>query len=101
MLSKNNQEAILPFTAKRLVLITADDEEYSDYNWMGIEILQQIVGDHHIKVTLESNNYKQLYDIWCEEWTLAIIRAGYDSIATLGFDGPEEYVLNPSALTLD
>jgi len=91
------KEAILPCTAKRLVLVTSDDEGYSDYNWNGIETLQEITGDQYIKATLEAN-YKQLYDHWREEWTLAIIRAGYDSIATLGFDGPEEYVLNPSIL---
>ena len=91
------KQAILPSTAKRLVLVTSDDEGFSDYNWRGIETLQEITGDHYIKAMLESN-YKQLYDSWSAEWTLAVIRAGYDSIATLGFDGPEEYVLNPSAL---
>jgi len=93
------KEAILPCTAKRLVLVTSDDEGYSDYNLNGIETLQEITGVPYIKAMLESN-YKQLYDSWREEWTLALIQAGYDSVATLGFDGPEEYVLNPSRLIL-
>lgn len=91
------RQAILPDSAKRLVLVTTDEEGYSDYNWSGIETLQAITGSQYIKTMLESG-YKQLYDVWSEEWTPAIIQAGYDSIATLGFDGPEEYVLNISVL---
>jgi len=87
------RKAILPHTAKRLVLVTIDAEGYSDYDWDGIEKLQTIVDEPYLNAMLQSN-YKQLYDCWREEWTLALIQAGYDSIATLGFDGPEEYILN-------
>ena len=37
---------------------------------------------------------------WREEWTLASIQATYDSIATLEFDGAEEYILHLSRLIL-
>ena len=92
------KKAILPHTAKRLVLVTVDAEGYNDYDWDGIEKLQTMVDTPYLKAMLQSN-YTQLYDCWREEWTLALIQAGYDSIATIGFDGPEEYVLNLSVLT--
>lgn len=61
------KQAVLPYTAKWLVLVTTDREGYSDYNWSAIETLQEITGDYDIKAMLESN-YKQVYDIWREEW---------------------------------
>lgn len=93
------KKANLPLEAKRLVLVIPDEENGSDYHWAGIAELETITGDRFIRKMLESH-YGQLYDIWCEEWTEALIHAGYDSIATLGLEGPEEYVLNPAKLII-
>lgn len=91
-------QAILPPSAKQLVLVTEpDDEGFSEYVPEGIEKLAKIVGDPWI--------YKQfmvyrghLWEEWEPEWTKAIKTVGYDTILTSGFDGPEEYVLNPARL---
>lgn len=91
-------EAILSPDAKRLVLVTIDEEGYSDYREEGIQELAQIVGDSMLCDHFLSWG-GLLWDSWEPEWTETIKAAGYDSIFTGGFDGPEEYVLNPDKLT--
>ncbi len=87
------RKAVLPATANRLVLCDPAD---GDINLAGVEELQRVTGDYSI---LEMVNAKwHLFDIWQDEWTYKLIRAGYDSIATYNIEGPEEYVLNDASL---
>lgn len=90
-------EAILPSTAHQLVLITVDDEGYSNYVKEGIEHLAEILQDPWLYDSLMSGR-SSLWERWEPEWAEALIRAGYDSVFTDGFEGPEEYVLNPAIL---
>jgi hypothetical protein len=91
-------EAILRPAAKRLVLVTERDKEgFSEYVPEGIKQLAEIVGDPWIYKSFMVY-HGALWDEWKPEWTKAIKKAGHDSIFTNGFDGPEEYVLNPSLL---
>ena len=91
-------EAILHPSAKRLVLITEEDADgFSEYVEAGIQELAQIVGDPMLCDHFLSWG-GLLWESWEPEWTAAIKAAGYDSIFTGGFDGPEEYVLNANAL---
>ena len=87
------KRALLPATARRLVLV---DPSTNEYNWMHIAELERITNDRFIASQLR--NGARLYELWCEEWTRRVREAGYDSIATVGIEGPEEYVLNPSKL---
>lgn len=79
------KRAILPATAKRLVLAFAGTDGYSEINWDGIEELQRIAGEPYLRRTLQ---VRPLYEAWHEEMTLALVEAGYDSIATTGAEGP-------------
>jgi len=91
-------EARLHPTAKQLVLVTEEDEEgISEYVEDGIRQLAQIVGWDWLFENLKSG-CQLLWEVWEPEWTEAVLQAGYDSIFTGGFDGPEEYVLNPDPL---
>jgi hypothetical protein len=93
-------EAILLPSAKQLILTTEPDEEgFTDYVPEGIQTLANIVNDPWLYDSILSGR-RCLWDVWKPEWTEAIIKAGYDSIFTSGFDGPEEYLLNPGALQL-
>ncbi len=87
------RQAVLPTSAKRLVLCGPADDEL---NWEGIEELQRITGDYNIVPALKAR--WQLYDLWQDEWTYKLQQAGYASIATYNIEGPEEYVLNDSQL---
>jgi hypothetical protein len=88
--------AILPPTAKRLVLV---DPVTDEYNWEGLAELERVVDDPLIADRVRAGN--QIYDIWRPAWTLLLVEAGYDSIATVGIEGPEEYVLKPEVLVFD
>jgi hypothetical protein len=90
-------EAILHPSARQLVLSTEPDAEgFTDYVPEGINALAEIVDYSWLSKSLMSCYGKScLWEIWDEEWTEAVIKVGYDSIFTSGFDGPEEYVLNP------
>jgi hypothetical protein len=91
-------EAVLLPSAKQLVLTTEpDEEEFTDYVPEGIQTLANIVNDPWLYDSILSGR-RCLWDVWEPEWTEAVIEAGYDSIFTSGFDGPEEYVLNPKLL---
>lgn len=91
-------EAVLLPNAKQLVLTTEPDAEgFTDYVPEGIQELAQIIGDPWIYDSLLSGQ-KCFWEEWEPEWTEMCINAGYDSIFTGGFDGPEEYVLNASLL---
>ena len=91
-------EAILRPSAKQLILTTEPDAEgFTDYVPEGIETLAEIVDYSWLSKNLLSGR-SCLWEIWDEEWTEAVIKAGCDSIFTSGFDGPEEYVLNPNLL---
>lgn len=91
-------EAILHPSAKQLVLTTEPDaEEFTNYVPDGIRALAEIVDDSWLYRSVMSG-WSCLWDMWTEEWTEAVIKAGYESIFTSGFDGPEEYVLNPKLL---
>lgn len=91
-------EAKLHPTAKQLVLVTGEDEEgFSEYVKAGIRQLAKIVKQDWLYENLMSG-YQLLWEVWEPEWTELILQVGYDSIFTGGFDGPEEYVLNPELL---
>lgn len=91
-------EAVLHPSAKHLVLTTEPDEEgFTHYVTEGIKTLAQIVGDPWLYDSVLSGRLC-LWEVWEPEWTEAVIKAGYDSIFTVGFDGPEEYVLNSCLL---
>lgn len=91
-------EAILHPSARQLMLMTEPDEEgFTDYVTEGIRTLARLVDDPWLYGSVLSGR-RCLWEIWQPEWTEAIIKAGYDSIFTAGFDGPEEYVLNPHLL---
>lgn len=91
-------EARLHPSAKQLVLVTKEDEEgFSEYVEDGIRQLAKIVGWDWLVENLMSGR-QLLWEVWKPEWTELLILAGYDSIFTGGFDGPEEYVLNPDLL---
>jgi hypothetical protein len=87
------RRAWLPPNAKRLVLV---DPVSGEYNWQGLADLEAITGDELIISRLRAGH--QLYDVWCPEWTRLLKEAGYESIASVGIEGPEEYVLNPALL---
>lgn len=91
----HTKQAILPSTAKRLVLIYRNEHGVSTINWNAVDTLQQITGDLDLRRMIE---LMPMYEAWCDEWTVALINAGYDSIATEGFEGIEEYVLNKTVL---
>jgi hypothetical protein len=93
-------EAILHPSAKQLILTTEPDAEgFTDYIPEGIKTLAQLVDDCWLYDSVLSGR-NCLWDVWEPEWTRAVIKAGYDSIFTSGFDGPEEYVFNPNVLRL-
>jgi DNA sulfur modification protein DndD len=87
------RQAVLPASAKRLVLCDPADGEF---NWAGIEELQRITGDYSIVPAIKAQRH--LFDLWQDEWTYKLQQAGYASIATYNIEGPEEYVLNDSQL---
>lgn len=87
--------AILPSTAKRLVIIEPSKE---DYNWDSIEELARLVEDRYLIKQLRNSH--AIYDIWKPEWSQILIDAGYDSIATRDIEGPLEHVLNPLKLIM-
>lgn len=89
------KKAILPETANRLVLVTSNEEGYSEINWQAVDRLQALTDFPYLQKTVQN---WPLYEIWCVEWTVALVAAGYDSIASEGLDGPEEYVLRPDTL---
>lgn len=91
-------EAILHPSAKQLVLITEpDEEEFTHYVPEGIQILAELVGYPWLYDCFMSRRC-HLWEEWRPRWTKRVKKAGYDSIFTGGFDGPEEYVLNPNVL---
>lgn len=93
-------EAVLHPAAKRLVLATeVDADGFSEYVPDGIRLLADIVGDPWVYDSFMRWR-GLLWEEWEPEWTKAIITAGYDSIFTGGFDGPEEYVLTPTCYSL-
>jgi hypothetical protein len=90
-------KAILPEEAKRLRLVTVDEEGFWDYDPRSVRELANVA---QIPFPAELILDHPPYDVWCPEWTQALIDAGYESIATVGLDGPEEYVLHPRRLIL-
>ncbi len=89
------KKAFLPATAKRLVII---DPVANDYDWQGVAELERLLNADILDVTGALRTGWQIYDIWSTQWTRLAQQAGYDSIATVGIEGPEEYVLNTSVL---
>lgn len=88
-------KALLPKEAKRLRLITVDEEGFWDYDQSPA---QELVDVAQIPFPTELIVQHPPYDVWCAEWTEGLIDAEYESIATVGLDGPEEYVLRPDKL---
>ena len=74
------------------------DPTTNDYNWQGTAELERLLDASILDIAGALRAGWQIYDVWSEEWTRLLRQAGYDSIATVGLDGPEEYVLNPSIL---
>lgn len=89
------RKALLPSVARRLVLV---DPATNDYNWQGTAELERLLDASILDIAGALRAGWQIYDVWSEEWTRLLRQAGYDSIATVGLEGPEEYVLNPSIL---
>jgi hypothetical protein len=85
----------LPASAKRLVLVDTTHIEHGVHNWEGFLALDEVVDMYNVERIFKIYS---LYEIWQDEWTVALMEAGYDSIATVGCDGPEEYVLNDKVL---
>lgn len=91
-------EAVLHPSAKRLILTTEPDGEgFTEYVKEGIKTLVRLIGEPWLYDS-ELSGRRCLWEIWEPEWTEVVIKAGYDTIFTAGFDGPEEYVLNPHLL---
>jgi hypothetical protein len=90
------RKALLPSVARRLVLV---DPATNDYNWQGVAELERLLDASILDIAGALHAGWQIYDIWSGEWTHLLRQAGYDSIATVGLEGPEEYVLNLSILT--
>ncbi len=91
-------EAVLHPSAKRLVLITEPDEDgYTNYIPENIQQVAQLIKDPWLYDSLMCGRCS-LWDVWRPKWTKRIKKAGYDSLFTSGFEGPEEYVLNPNLL---
>jgi len=89
------RKALLPLRARRMVLV---DPSTDDYNWDGVAGLERLLDAPVLDVVRALRTGWQLSDLWSEEWTCLVQQAGYDSIATVGIEGPEEYVLNPHIL---
>ena len=92
-------EAVLHPSAKQLILVTEPDEEgYTYYVPEGIQELVRLVKYSPWLYDSIIAGRCLLWDIWRPKWTKRVKKAGYDSLFTSGFDGPEEYVLNPNLL---
>jgi hypothetical protein len=68
------------------------DPESDAYNWEHVAELERITGDRFIAAALRAG--WQIYDLWQDEWDDLVRGAGYDSIATVSIEGPEEYELS-------
>lgn len=77
----------------RLILI---DESTGGYNWDGVRELERMTNSNYIAEMLKGG--RQIFDIWQEKWSYQLQQAGYGSIATVGLDGKEEFVINPANL---
>lgn len=95
------KKALLPKETKRLIIV---DPVTNDYNWKGIADLQNIlnISDYEWEWDIASDlrDGYQIYDLWESGWTRLIQSTGYESIATVGMEGLEEYILNPSVLII-
>lgn len=87
------KSALLPKEAKRLVLV---NPETGEYNWEHIAELEKLTNNRSIARRLRKK--ARIHKLWREEWTQRLKKAGYDSVAMVGVEGPEEYVLSPSKL---
>jgi hypothetical protein len=85
--------ALLPPHAKRLVLV---DVATGAYQWEQITELENLTNTYCITERLR--NHVQLHRLWDDQWLEHLKQAGYDSVATVGIEGPEEYILNPAKL---
>jgi hypothetical protein len=74
------------------------DPTTNDYDWQGVAELQRLLDSDILDIAGALRAGWQIYDLWSKEWSCLVRRAGYDSIATVSIEGPEEYVLNPSIL---
>lgn len=90
--------AILPSSAKRLVLVDPYDIDVP-YHWPGVAEMERLTGNQSLAAQLRSQR-RHIFDLWQNEWLQSLQEAGYDSVATLGIDGPVEIVLNPHKLIL-
>lgn len=91
-------EALLHSSAKQLILTNVEDEDgFTDYVEDGLKLLAELV-DYSWLYTNLMSGFTSLWETWDPEWTEKVIQAGYDTIFTQGFEGAEEYVLNPSVL---
>lgn len=88
-------KASLPATARRLEVI---DPENGGYNWLQVAELARAVEDKFLFTALRSGRH--IFDIWHDEWSSRLRRAGYDSVAVFNIEGPIECVLNESKLHL-
>jgi hypothetical protein len=87
--------AILPSTAKRLVIVEPGED---GYNWDSIAELARLVEDRYLMKQLRNSH--AIFDVWKPEWSRILVEAGYDSIATHDVEGPIEHILNPSKLIM-
>ena len=90
---KGVKRALLSVGAKRLVLFDLDNAKY---DWANIAELERIANNASIAGKLRNGH--QIFDIWDKQWTCDLMKSDYESIATIGADGAEEYVLNLNKL---
>jgi len=83
------KRVLLSVGAKRLVLF---DPVNAKYDWPNIAELERIANNASIAGKLRNGH--QINDIWDKQWTCDLMKLDYESIATVGADGAEEYVLN-------
>ena len=88
-------KALLPKDAKRLVLFDAASGEH---DWAGIGELERLVEAPYVATKLRAGT--SIGELWQDDWTRRLRRAGHESVAVMGPEGPGEYVLDPSVLVV-
>jgi hypothetical protein len=86
-------KALLPKEVKRLVLF---DSMSREHDWGRVGELERLVQAPYISTKLRAG--ASISELWQEDWTRRLRRAGHESVAVAGLEGPEEYVLEPSVL---
>jgi hypothetical protein len=93
-------EAVLHPSAKRMAFLAEPDSNgQAEFIEENLQLLAKMVKQPWLAKDL-NRGWSFLWDVWRPNWTRKFIWAGYDSLHTAGFDGPEVYVLNPAMLQI-